>query len=285
MPLDQAANFVREQVTESVDTSQTTISISTVGPFPDPSAGSNYNVVIWDSSEYDRADEDPKVEVVRVTSIDTSNDELTVTRAEEGTVAAEHPSGAAIHMSPTAKMFDDVESRLDTIYDESAGELVGGNIPSNDVGTAEIDESITPTWTGGHTFDTGLTSNGAINVNGNLQMGGNNIKDYLRMETTLLDNSEKIAISANTTGNSLDYEAWDSNDNWLRNLMSIDSSGGFTFYQDVSANAGIQLSDAMELQPISEPTAPTSGWRLYTDSADGSLKAKDSDGSVTTIAS
>lgn len=47
----------------------------------------------------------------------------------------------------------------------------------------------------------------------------------------------------------------------------------------------LRVNGENPLDPVTEPTAPSSGMKLYVDSADGSLKAKDSSGSVTTIVS
>lgn len=113
MPLDQTANFVRGQTSEAVDSTQTTIGVVDATEFPDP-ATAEYNVVIWDATSYRRPDQDPDVEVMRVTAYNTTNDTITVTRGQEGTSGASHPDGAATHLSPTAKMFGDIESQLDS---------------------------------------------------------------------------------------------------------------------------------------------------------------------------
>ncbi|MFC6766025.1 BppU family phage baseplate upper protein [Natrinema soli] len=48
-------------------------------------------------------------------------------------------------------------------------------------------------------------------------------------------------------------------------------------------NSAINAAD-MQFDPVAEPSAPTEGWKLFVDSADGGLKAKDDTGAVTTIA-
>jgi len=51
-------------------------------------------------------------------------------------------------------------------------------------------------------------------------------------------------------------------------------------------NAELKLSHAAELQPTTTPSTPASGWKLFSDSADGEkLKAIDAAGNVTTIVS
>ena len=110
MALDQTANFVRGSTDASVDSTQTTISVVDASIFPDPST-SEYNLVLWDASSNPRPDQDPSVEIVRVTARDTGTDDLTVSRGQEGTSGASHPSGSALQLSPTAKMFSDIASR------------------------------------------------------------------------------------------------------------------------------------------------------------------------------
>ena len=125
MALDPAANFVRVTTAEAVDNAQTSISVADASPFPDPSADGNYNVVIWDADNFPRPDQDSDVEVLRVTATDTGTDTLTVTRGEEGTAAASHPNGAAVHLSPTAKMFSDIQTKTKGLSDDGTALSIG----------------------------------------------------------------------------------------------------------------------------------------------------------------
>jgi len=109
MALDQYANFVRGSLTAAVDNSQTTFPVNNASIFPDPASG-NYNLVVWDVGSHPRPDQDPDVEVVRVTGRDTGTDELTVTRGQEATTGVSHPSGSALHLSYTAKLAADIET-------------------------------------------------------------------------------------------------------------------------------------------------------------------------------
>jgi len=111
MVLDQAANFVRGNLSSSVNSTQTTFPVNDASIYPDPANG-EYNLVCWDFNTYARPDQDPNVEIVRVTGRDTTNDDLTVARAQEGTAGASHPSDSALQLSPTAKVFDDIESDI-----------------------------------------------------------------------------------------------------------------------------------------------------------------------------
>ena len=122
MPLDAVSNFVRGSTDEDVSNSQTTVSVVDASIFPDPASG-EYNVVIWDADNFPRPDQDADVEVLRVTARDTGTDELTVNRGQEGTAGAVHPNGSAIHLSPTAKMFSDIESTFNEFYDSGTQEV------------------------------------------------------------------------------------------------------------------------------------------------------------------
>ena len=123
MPLDPAANFVRGATDASVDSAQTTISVVDASLFPDPSTDGAYNLVLWDADTHPRPDQDGDVEIVRVTARDTTADELTVNRGQEGTTGAPHPSGSALQLSPAAKMFSDIAGTFNEFYDSATQEL------------------------------------------------------------------------------------------------------------------------------------------------------------------
>ena len=110
MVLDAVSNFVRGRVSAAVDTSDTTVSVEDASIFPDPEEEGEYNLVIWDANNFPRPDQDSDVEIVRVTGRDTDADELTVERGQETTSDVAHPEGSAVHLSPTAKMFSDIEA-------------------------------------------------------------------------------------------------------------------------------------------------------------------------------
>jgi len=123
MTLDQTANFIRGSTDAAVNSTQTTVSVVGASIFPDPANG-EYNVVIWDVNQYPRPDQDPDVEILRVTGVDTGTDELTVTRGQEGTSGASHPSGSAVHLTPTAKMFTDIPEN----FVSNTGDTVDGDL-------------------------------------------------------------------------------------------------------------------------------------------------------------
>ena len=123
MVLDAVSNFVRGNTDAEVGTEDTTVSVVDASIFPDPETDGEFNVVIWDVNNFPRPDQDGDVEILRVTERDTTDDELTVTRGQEMTSAAAHPEGSAIHLSPTAKMFSDIESTFGDFWDAGTQEL------------------------------------------------------------------------------------------------------------------------------------------------------------------
>lgn len=111
MELDQTENFIRGEVSSSIGSSDTTISVTNASNFPDPST-KQYNLVLWDPT-VGRPDEYGDTEIVRITGRDTTNDNLTVERGQEGTTAASHSSSSELQLTPTAKMFSDMQEAID----------------------------------------------------------------------------------------------------------------------------------------------------------------------------
>ena len=143
MVLDAVSNFVRGNTDAEVGTSDTTVSVDDASIFPDPATDGEFNVVIWDVNNFPRPDQDGDVEIMRVTGRDTTADDLTVTRAQEMTSAAAHPEGSAIHLSPTAKMFSDIESTFGDFWDAGTQELTADVNNTNTTTTAlEADETV-----------------------------------------------------------------------------------------------------------------------------------------------
>ena len=143
MVLDAVSNFVRGNTDAEVGTDDTTVSVSDASIFPDPSVQGEFNVVIWDANNFPRPDQDGDVEIMRVTERDTTADELTVTRGQEMTTAASHPEGSAIHLSPTAKMFSDIESTFADFWDAGTQELTANVNNTNTTTEALEAESVT----------------------------------------------------------------------------------------------------------------------------------------------
>jgi hypothetical protein len=112
--LDPVKNFARVSVSLGYDASATSIVLSTGNgaKLPSPAGDGAFNLVWWDSDYSDPSD-DPNVEIVRCTA--RAGDTLTVTRAQEGTVATvKNLAGKSYNMllGFTKKSYDDIETRV-----------------------------------------------------------------------------------------------------------------------------------------------------------------------------
>lgn len=156
MVLDQTTNFVRVSVSGTHSDTETTISLENgeASKLPDPSTA-QYNVVWYDAGGFNRPSDDSNVEIVRVTAVDTNNDTVDVTRGQENTSAStKNTSGGqyVLLLAATSKQFSDVDTELTTHNHSETDYTAVSGIEQDAVGTSEIDLSINPTWTSGHTF-------------------------------------------------------------------------------------------------------------------------------------
>ena len=109
--LDPALNFAR--VTPSlVAAGVTTVNLASGegAELPQPSADGAFNLVWWNFSDYKVASDDPNKEIVRVTA--RSTDQLTVTRAQEGTADTDKNIAGKIYkmgLAYTKKLNDDLK--------------------------------------------------------------------------------------------------------------------------------------------------------------------------------
>src|SRR6056297_1486558 len=113
MVLDQVENFIRVSVSGSHASGDSTISLQSgeASSLPDPSNG-KYNLVWFDSQNYQLPDKDPNVEIVRVNSVDTANDTVSVTRGQENTTATTKSETGAEYellLGPTAKTIQEID--------------------------------------------------------------------------------------------------------------------------------------------------------------------------------
>jgi len=84
MPLDQTGNFQRTEITDGFPMAAADTDVyldGGVSVFPDPANG-EFNLVIFDQTQFARPDQDPNVEIVRATSR-LNSVELAVTRGQE----------------------------------------------------------------------------------------------------------------------------------------------------------------------------------------------------------
>jgi hypothetical protein len=104
---DVAKNFAKGTLVAGIDDTDTELTVDTGQGLRFPATP--FNAVIWNVTDFPDPADDPNVEIVRVTAIST--DTLTITRAQEGTAAAEHNSEGKAYqiVAPlTAKVINDL---------------------------------------------------------------------------------------------------------------------------------------------------------------------------------
>jgi len=198
MVLDQVENFIRVSVAGGHASGDNTISLQSgeASFLPDVNQG-KYNLTWWDSENFSLPSEDPNVEIVRVNSIDTTNDTISVTRGQENTSATSKSTGDgeySLILSPTAKTIEDIDAnKLDasayspeadthTRYSDSeavsAVESVGdvsfsGGIRVNkSIHDRNINEDITLSSNEGLVVAGPITGSGSISGDGSFSVVG-----------------------------------------------------------------------------------------------------------------
>lgn len=113
--LDPVLNFAIVTVSIGYDASATSIAL-TAGHgarLPAPGTVGAFNLTWWNITDYPNPEDDPNVEIIRVTG--RSTDTLTVTRAQEGTSGSTKNTAAKVYkmvLSPTKKLRDDIETNI-----------------------------------------------------------------------------------------------------------------------------------------------------------------------------
>jgi hypothetical protein len=112
MPLfDPIKNFAKGSIVGTLASGVTTFTVSAsfVSRFPNPSVDGEFNVVFWNATDYARPEDDPLVEILRITNI--SGTTFTCVRAQEGTSDADHVLSGKIYriaLVLTAKTITDI---------------------------------------------------------------------------------------------------------------------------------------------------------------------------------
>jgi len=143
----------------------------------------------------------------------------------------------------------------------SLGSSVQINVAQNGISNRELDLGITPTWTGQQKFSAGIET-GTLAISQDSGSVG-----LVDMPVT----------SASTSGSTQAYQ------------FNLDGSTVAEIYSESNGAGGVQSSHmrvptSVGYLSASTPTPPSSGWKVYTDSADSSLKAINSSGSIATLA-
>ena len=126
--LDPVKNFAKVTVSTGYDAAAVTIELSLGhGAFlPSPATDGAFNLVWWDSTNYDDPADDPNVEIVRCTA--RSTDTLTVTRNQEGSGASTKNTGSATYkmiLGLTKKTVDDIDAKM--TEETPSGTINGSN--------------------------------------------------------------------------------------------------------------------------------------------------------------
>ena len=142
MTWDPVKNFAKVIVNgyiSSTDT-QITLALNEGNKLPDPATDGEYNMVIWNATDYADPSDDPYKEIVRVTA--KSGDVLTISRGQEGTSAQNHNiTGKTYKMllALTAKTYEDLQKTAV----KKDGTLIGKEKTLNFIGFSEItDDSV-----------------------------------------------------------------------------------------------------------------------------------------------
>ena len=109
MPRLNAANNARTVLTQTVGTSDTTIYVQDVSPFPSPP----FRITVDN-------------EIMEVTAVDNNLKSFTVARAQEGTAATSHSIGAAVENRWTAGTYAELatQSSVDSVQTSLNAHLV-----------------------------------------------------------------------------------------------------------------------------------------------------------------
>ncbi len=129
MQLDAVKNFAKVTVSTGYDASATEITLTGGhgAELPDPSSDGEFNLVWWNSTDYEDPADDPNVEIVRCTA--KSTDVLTVTRNQEGSGASIKNTASKTYkmiLALTAKMITDIGSRANN--ETPSGNINGSNV-------------------------------------------------------------------------------------------------------------------------------------------------------------
>lgn len=141
--IDPVTNFANVEVSTTYNDTATSITLTTgeASIFPDPAVDGEFNVTWWDSFNYGEVFNDPNVEIVRVTA--TTGDVMTVTRAQEGTVASTKNTGDGEYrmvLAPTKKTIDDIRLDIEDLMPqnyETRMQEDSGNINLSYVGKSD----------------------------------------------------------------------------------------------------------------------------------------------------
>lgn len=160
MVLDPANNLAETELTASVSDTATTLPVADASVFPDADTEGAFNVLVWDASANINPSDAPDAEFVRVTSTDTTADELTVQRGQENTAASAKASGSTVTDTWSVKDRDDIDAGIAGKADDPHDNAAHSETYAVD-GDAQPPESH-PLGGGAHSADTFANLNSKV---------------------------------------------------------------------------------------------------------------------------
>ena len=128
MAYDKTQNFAVSTLNGGIDDSQGDLDVN-ADNFP----AVDFNVVIWKKSAYAEPQDDPNMEIVRVTNKGGGTD-WTITRGQEGTAGKAHENGDRVELNITAKVIQDLIDGKTEAAGLSGGQtLIGGTDNGDDL--------------------------------------------------------------------------------------------------------------------------------------------------------
>jgi len=233
---DKIKNFAKSTLAGDIDSTTTSLNLQSGdgAKFPDV----EFNCVIWKKSSYAEPDDDPNMEIVRVTSKGTG-DNWTIVRAQEGTSAHAHQSGDRIELNITAKVIQDlIDNKAD------------GASSSTDNAIARFDGT-----TGKVIQNSAVT----IDDNGNVSGVGTLVtSNDLTIWKSTNDGNPKIRIGSGSSNQGIIRAFYDSGAQTLNYLIigvQSETEGDLVLQPD--GNVGVGTVDPDKLFHVEESFAST----------------------------
>lgn len=211
---DALLNFSKTALVSTLAAGALSFSVSsgTGSLFPNPAVSGEYNIALWNSTDYQRAEDDPYKEILRVTA--RASDVFTVLRAQESTSDVNHTIAGRtyrIALVVTAKTISDIHTAVN-----ARGELAGNNSWSgtNTFTSTVISDGVKARQSSGLLFESnngtdvallgagggaGATFYGGVVINGTVSasnLSGTNTGD----QTNITGNAATVTTNANLTG-------------------------------------------------------------------------------------
>jgi len=112
--LDPVTNAAKATLSAGITAGATSLSVSSGGDEFPATADGDFNIFIWNATDYDNAEDDPNYEIIRV-GARSSNTFSSLTRGQEGTSGVAHNTGGKTYMialAPTKKTIEDIDAAI-----------------------------------------------------------------------------------------------------------------------------------------------------------------------------